>query len=729
MAERVYVPIDSEEIIPEKKERKSKKDFNRLMANFSANFLTNEPVKEKRELFLTPLSKYLFPPLTSEIREKMDKLKAIADSIERGHGSIQKIRQDIDFTIDYESLLNNAQLAATITTEGAVLVIAGAGSGKTRTLIYRIAYMIECGIEPESILVLTFTRKAAQEIVERASILLGDKKADKAMSGTFHAFANFVLRKYSKILGLNPNFTISDQGDSEDIVDLVKRELSLDKKKLFPRKSTIAAIISKSRNLEIEIEHVVKSEYPKYLEFIEDILVIANVYKKFKASNSILDYDDLMDYLYLGLKDNPLFLQKIHNEYKYIMVDEFQDTNVVQKKITDLIAQKSGNIMVVGDDSQSIYAFRGAHFENILLFPETYPDCRVIKLEENYRSNQPILNYTNAIVENACIGYKKKLFSTITSATLPHCKILASAEGEALFITETVLALREKLPFSEIAVLYRSSFHSNFIQAELMKNSIPFQVFGGIKFIERMQVKDIIAYLRITQNPLDAVSWNRILKLLPGIGNMTASSILQNIKTNNGVLEAEKFSNKKYGGELLKLASILRAASTPEIGVDGKIQIIKAHYIPILKTLESDYEERIRDIEILIKIAEKYEKLEKFLTDFALDPPSTKFSKSESPFISEFDEAPMTLSTVHSAKGLEWNTVFVAHLLDGFFPTDKSLKKLEYLEEERRLFYVACSRAKENLYLTLPASVYFWDGILNLPSRFLLEIGEELYDG
>ncbi|MHA1331367.1 MAG: ATP-dependent helicase [Candidatus Hodarchaeales archaeon] len=698
---------------------------------FTLEFNNNQEVSMNEDITTISINKYNQPKVTSDVQKKIDRLQNITKSIEKNLIQTTSKKERLKkFKIDYEKSLNEMQYIAATTIEGPLLVIAGAGSGKTRTIVYRVAFLLENGIPPQQILLLTFTRKAANEMLARTTSLLNDMRCQKVMGGTFHSFANYLLRKYSKFLNISPNFTIIDTVDSEDVIDLIRHELRFEKRnRAFPRKSRIQEIISKARNCNITIREVINREFKGLTEFVEDIELIEKAYSEYKKANNLFDYDDLMEFLRDSLKTNLQFRRSVQENFRYIMVDEFQDTNIIQKEIVDLIAERYRNIMVVGDDSQSIYSFRGANFENILRFPETYPDCKFIKLEQNYRSTQNILNFTNSIINNAKIGYKKRLFSTKTGGHKPIVKKFYNEEDEAEYIVSKILEIREReIPLNQIAVLYRASYHSNFIQAELFKRNIPYVVFGGIRFVERRHVKDIIAYLRIILNPFDAVSWNRVLKLIPGIGNVTASKIVSHIHKLNGKIDFSSFANYKYSSDLEKLGCVLNQASKQEVTIPEKIEILKDYYSPILKNIESDYEVRLMDIDVLYSLACKYDDLEKFLSDFALDPPSNKYQNQTSPLINETEDKPLVLSTVHSAKGLEWNTVFIPHLLDGLFPSERSIENIEELEEERRLFYVACTRAKEQLFLTMPSHVALWDAFFTLPSRFLVEVEKEKYE-
>lgn len=677
------------------------------------------------------LDEYECPEMDRASSQRIKKLKKITGSIEKNVVTKSRLAsKDKQFKIDYANSLNERQYLAATAVNGPILVIAGAGSGKTRTIVYRTAYLVENGISPESILLLTFTRKAAQQMLSKASELLNDMRCERIMGGTFHSFANYLLRRYSNLLKIRPNFTIADMVDSEDIIDLVKRKIHFDKKsRAFPRKGRIQEIISKSRNCNKSIKTLIQQEFSGLEEFIGDIRSIARSYTKYKKANNILDFDDLMEFLRTSLRTNPAFRERVQNAFDYLMVDEFQDTNTVQKEIVDLIAQKLRNIMVVGDDSQSIYGFRGTNFENILRFPETYPGCKVIKIEQNYRSNQDLLDFGNSIIENIQIGYKKRLFTANKKPGKPIVAKFFDQGEEAEYIVTNILELREKgVPLNEMAVLYRATYHGNFIQAELLKRDIPYVVYGGIRFVERRHIKDIIAYLRIILNPMDAVSWNRILTLLPGVGNAAAARLIESIQQTHGKPDFVDFSDKKYYPELKKLSETLTEAAKSNVSIPNKIKILKEYYSPILKDLEIDFEKRLTDVDVLVILAQKYEDLERFLSDFALEPPSNRFQESTTPLIDESEERPLVLSTVHSAKGLEWNTVFIPHLLDGLFPSSRTLRSFEEFEGERRLFYVACTRAKQRLYLTMPSYVSLWTDYFTLPSRFLVEIEKDRYE-
>lgn len=686
---------------------------------------------EKTSIF--NIQDYIQPIISSETQKEIIELQKIAESI--GQRTLKDNNKTLpeNLKIDYKNELNKTQYLAATTTEGALLVIAGAGSGKTRTIVYRVSYLIETGVPPENILLLTFTRKASNEMINRTVTLLNSMKAQNIMGGTFHSFANLVLRRYSKLLELNPKFTIIDNVDANDTIGLIRKELKIEKKeKAVPKSKTIHKLISLARNINKDLKSIIvdNEQYEYLYEYTDEIVKIGKIYKEYKKSANILDYDDLLEYLRDYLTINPEFREKLQDKYKYIMVDEFQDTNIIQKEIIDLLAEKNQNIMVVGDDTQSIYSFRGAHFENILKFPQKFPDCKVVKLEENYRSHQALLDFTNSIIDRVKLGYKKHLFSTKNDkqTVKPFIRRLYSQEDEADYITEKILELREQdIPLNQIAVLFRASFHKNYIETELIKRNIPYVVYGGIKFIERRHIKDMIAYLRLILNPFDSVSWHRVLKLIHGIGDVTVKNILKQINFEKG-LNFDHFKKRKYYDELKKFEETYKKVTDEPMQITEKIKTLKKYYKPLLKNIEADYKNRIRDIDFLVNLASKYDDLEKLLTDMALEPPSNRFQQDSMPVADNTDEKPLILSTIHSSKGLEWHTVFVPHLVEGMFPNPRTVQDIRKLEEERRLFYVACTRAKERLYLTLPSYVASYDGFYSKPSRFLAEIDENCYD-
>lgn len=669
------------------------------------------------------------PTVSDSTQGKIDELKSIILHIEKQPAQTREIIFSKEYRINYKSELNPAQLEAVTSIKGPVLVIAGAGSGKTRVIVHRVAFMLENDIPPTAILILTFTRKAASEMIGRVEEILHEQNVQKIFGGTFHSFSNYVLRKYGNLLNIPVNFTIIDTEDSADTIDLIRSELKMvNKEKAFPKKHRIQSIISSARNRNLTIRQVIEDEFSGLVDYIPQIELIGKGYEKYKAVSRLLDYDDLMEVLRDALMQNPVFRKKLQDRYQYIMVDEYQDTNIVQKEIVELLSEAHHNILVVGDDAQSIYSFRGANYENILRFPQKYPDARVIKIEENYRSNQKILDFTNEIIRNSRIGYKKHLHSKIFAGGLPLVRKFYDQNGEAEYIVTKILEYREKgIALNRIAVLVRAFWHARFIEVELNRRGIPYIAVGGIAFNERKHVKDIIAYLRILHNPFDAVSWHRILKYIPGVGLVTARKIIEKILAEKQ-LNIDAFEKAKFIDGLRTLVNMLNKTSDSEMPVTTRIELIKTYYTPILQMTEHDYLVRLLDIDVLIELAGRYDSLEKFLTDFALDPPSKKFGNKTTPLIDESEDKPVTISTIHSAKGLEWYSVFIPHALDGLIPSVRAIKNIEELEEERRLFYVACSRAREDLIITMPSYVATYNGFLSYPSRFLVEMDKQKFN-
>ena len=425
---------------------------------------------------------------------------------------------------------------------------------------------------------------------------------------------------------------------------------------------------------------------------------------------------------------NEVFRNKLRKRIKYILVDEYQDANNTQREIVEFLCKGQSNITVVGDDSQSIYSFRGANFENILRFPVSFPNCKVVKIEQNYRSGQGILDFANNVIENAKIGFKKNLHSTVPSEIKPVVRRFADGVEEAEYIVDKILEIRgNALEFSKFSILTRASWHSNYVQAELMKRQIPFVVVGGIKFSERRHVKDIVAFLKLTFNPLDAVAWHRVLQLIQGIGKVRASEVVKHIHANSGEIKFDRFYGRKYYHDLKNIEDLYVQLNSDGLSPVQMLDILYPFYIPLLKKVEDDYEVRIKDLETFRVKAQKYDDLQKFLADFTLEPPSNRYQDQNQPLVDD-DEKPLVVSTIHSAKGLEWHTVFLPHLLDGLLPSVRSMETIHELEEERRLFYVAVTRAEENLFITMPSYIQSWDAVFTHPSRFLAEVDKVKYD-
>jgi DNA helicase-2/ATP-dependent DNA helicase PcrA len=631
--------------------------------------------------------------------------------------------------IIYEKELNPSQLEAVNFNQGPLLVIAGAGSGKTRTLTYRVARLVDEGVPPGSILLLTFTRKAAQEMLKRATRLL-DNRCQNVAGGTFHSFAYAVLRKCASKVGFEHGFSIIDRADAEDLVGMLRKEImGVSTQDSLPKKQTLTNIFSRSANKNMPIEDIVLNDYPHFLRHLEAIHTLSKAYQKQKLEHRFMDYDDLLIYLELLLKENPDVRDKTCAAYQYLMVDEYQDTNKIQAEIVYLLAGMHHNIMVVGDDSQSIYAFRGANFENIMRFPEIFPETRVIRLEENYRSAAPILKLTNVIIDRATRKYSKILFTRKPGGTLPLLIKAQSENSQSRFVVEEILKLhRSGVPLNQIAVLFRASFHSFDLEIELSREGIPFIKVGGFKFIESAHIKDVLAHLKVIFNSYDRISWYRILLLLDRIGPKTALDIYGTILASKsgyaGFIQSAIKTNRSEGMDNLKrLFSDIDAES---MSVAQMGEAVVRYYLPILRKKYDDHPKRSRDLEHLVVMMERYHHLEPFLTDMALEPPNASLNDSVFSYTSSDDR--LILSTVHSAKGLEWHTVFIIWALDGRFPSIHAVHDEKDLEEELRLMYVAATRAKENLVITYPAQIYdrISGMVLNRPCRFIDNIPDDI---
>lgn len=601
---------------------------------------------------------------------------------------------------DFYDGLNEGQYQAVTFNEGPVLVIAGAGSGKTKTLVHRVARLVAEGVPPEAILLLTFTRKASQEMLTRATGIL-DHRCRNVSGGTFHSFANILLREFSQSIGFPNNFTILDRSDAEDLIGAIRKEMGLNTSdKRYPKKGTINTIISKSINTSRSIDSILQQEFPHYWEFSDDIEKIASQYQQRKAELFVMDYDDLLVYLYKMLRDDAEVRRRVQDRYQYIMVDEYQDTNRIQGEIVLMLAGDKENVMVVGDDCQSIYSFRGAHYKNIINFPQLFPDATQITLSQNYRSTQPILDITNAVIEQATEKFAKRLFTENEGTAKPIYIETASDNEQSRFICQRVLELREQgVPLSEIAVLFRSSTHANDLEVELQAANIPFVKYGGFKFTETAHVKDLVALLRILYNVSDGVSWQRILLLMEGLGPKAASQIISDVLANRADMSQfplKNWTGKRYGAPVLKLIRLVQSVSG--LRPTDVMDLVMDFYKPLFEAKYDDFPKRQSDLESLRGIAERYDNLQDFLSEISLEPPDGSADATKE----DNDDEKMVLSTIHSSKGLEWHSVFVMSLVDGYLPSFRSLDDASQIEEERRLLYVALTRARENLYLLKP---------------------------
>jgi DNA helicase-2/ATP-dependent DNA helicase PcrA len=632
------------------------------------------------------------------------------------------------YRIPYAGVLNPAQLQAVMHADGPALVLAGAGTGKTRTLTYRVVRLVEDGIDPTTILLLTFTRKAASEMLRRAGALL-DGRCEKVSGGTFHAFGYQLLQRFGKGLGeMLPTASISilDQADAEDAMNLVRGRFDIPKaRKRFPRASTLVGMTSRAVNTMTPLEDVLAQDYSGYLEDADLLGEVVRAYHAYKRANGLVDYDDLL-LLTLSMTRHAELGPVLRKQYQHIMVDEYQDTNALQHGIIMGLAGTRGNVMAVGDDAQSIYAFRGADVRNIHAFPDSFDLCEVIRLEHNYRSTQPILDVCNAILRDAPNMFRKELFSERKEGELPMLVACSNDRQQSEFIVQQILDYREQgLDLNSMAVLFRSGFLSFDLEIALDKANIPFRKIGGLRFTESAHVKDLLALLRITENPRDALAWYRSLLLLPGVGTRTAQAFLDEALTQPDPLVSPLPTlNGKGATSIRELVELLKGARAVA-DAEERAQLLATWYKPTMEQKYDDAGKRWKDVETIVGICSRYRTTAQFLADVALEPPQDTLADSGA---DDGEDDILTLSTIHSAKGLEWNTVFVMSVNEGHLPSARSAEKEGALEEERRLLYVACTRAKERLILTYPTIVAereFTD-VLGRASRFLDGVGEEL---
>ena len=601
--------------------------------------------------------------------------------------------------------LNKAQREAVTTTDGPLLVIAGAGSGKTRVIEHRATHLIEKGVPPQKILLLTFTRRAAEEMLRRASRM--NPEAARVNGGTFHSFAYKMLRRHGEALGIPKSFSVLDEGDAEEAVHRAATQLGCyNADTRFPKKGTLRAIIGQAFNKALTVEAVLLKEYSHFLELADEIEKVKKKYAEYKMEKGYLDYDDLLFFL-VELLRREAEGRAIAEGYTHIMVDEYQDTNKAQGDIAYLLGRGHKNVMAVGDDAQSIYGFRGASHENIMEFPRRFRDTKIIKLEENYRSTQKILDVANEVLNNMVSKYAKRMTSGKGEAGVhPTFLFFENSYKEADWIAKRVKEARDGgLDFSRQAVLFRSAYVSIPLQAELTKRNIPFQVFGGIKFYESAHAKDIIAHLKIFQNFRDELAWNRVLMLLEGIGTRSVERMLEDILLAKAPLEVSGIldsysSTSRHGEGIRRLGALLRDIhESPERRVAEMYALVNKYYEPIFRSKFDDWPKRLGDLVVLQEIAERYARLDEFLADFVIEPPLRPSGFAGQAQKNNKDEKPLVLSTIHSAKGLEWEDVYFIGLLEGVLPSGFALGRDDEIEEEQRLFYVGITRARRNLYL------------------------------
>ncbi len=633
---------------------------------------------------------------------------------------------------DYLKDLNPEQLRAVTAEDGPCMVIAGAGSGKTRVVTCRVAYLVDRGTPTDNILLVTFTQKAAREMLHRASGL-ANADISKLWGGTFHHVGNLILRKHASKIGFDSNYTILDREDSKDLLHIARQEvITKQTDKLFPKAGVLQDILTLSINTREHMRMVIEKRYPHMEEFTQDIQKIFKKYEKKKKEINALDFDDLLEKFLMLLSENEKVRELYSRSFRYILVDEYQDTNLLQSEILDLLASSWRNLMVVGDDFQSIYSFRGARYENILEFPQKYPDAKIFTVEINYRSTPNILNFANCIISSSIHRFKKGLKPVRKEGINPIVVPSIDVYQQASFIAQRIFELYEEgIPLSDIAVLYRAHFHSMELQMELTRRGIPFWIRSGLRFFEQAHIKDVLSYMRIIENKKDQLPWMRLLKHIPKIGEITADKIYNKIANSQYPLEltAQKIGIPKLAEKSFnRFIHLLKKLDSEKMHTDpsSMIQkILKDNYSSYLEATYTDWERRLEDIQQLARFAKTYPSCEAFISELAL----IGGMRTEDIVDLGSKEEGLILSTVHQAKGLEWKVVFIIWLVEGYFPSYKA-ETAEEREEERRLFYVALTRAKDQLYLTYPVvsmrSNSPWTQ--NSPSSFLSEIDQGAYE-
>ncbi|MHB8618604.1 MAG: ATP-dependent helicase [Chloroflexota bacterium] len=623
-----------------------------------------------------------------------------------------------------ENALNDQQRRAAMFGDGPLLIIAGAGTGKTKTLAHRVAHLIGSGVAPERILLLTFSRRASREMLSRAARIVGETQTTRVWGGTFHAVANRLLRIYGRALRLPAEFTIMDQADAADLMNLIRNDLGLGQgPRRFPRKDTLADIYSRVVNARQKLADVLEASFPWCAGEADRIRAVFRAYIARKREQAVLDYDDLLLYWHALTRADKTG-ETVVGLFDHILVDEYQDTNIAQLDILREMRRSNPNITVVGDDAQAIYSFRAATIRNILDFAEHFPGAEVVRLEQNYRSTPPILELTNAVMDPAPEKHAKRLWSERPAGPLPRLVTCLDETRQADVVCKEVLDQREQgVALRQQAVLFRTGHHSDLLEVELARRNIPFVKYGGLKFIETAHVKDLLALLRILENPMDEMSWFRALQLVNGIGPSHARQLIADL----GVRRGPDGSPDAVPVELRRAESPLRTLQSEALAAPpgssehfdafrwtmreaedlppaAQIERLRQFYEPVLERLHDNAEARIRDLQQLEHIASGYATRREFITDLTLDPPSASSDFAGPPLL---DDDYLILSTIHSAKGCEWTSVHVIHAADGMIPSDMATKTQEDIEEERRLFYVALTRAKDRLSIYFPLRYYY----------------------
>ncbi|MDI1242865.1 MAG: ATP-dependent helicase [bacterium] len=665
----------------------------------------------------------------------------------------------------FKDELNEEQFRVVTAPAKAALVVAGAGTGKTRAITYRVAYLIEQGVSPQRILLATFTNRASREMLRRVESLTGSQNVHKVWGGTFHRIGNLILRRHAVSLGFDANYSILDSEDAKDFINVCIEDAAIDTKaKRFPKPEVVQDIISYANNTDAPIDEIVIEKYPYFEPITHQIKRVDEIYQARKIERNVMDYDDLLMNWKRLLIEKPEIATVYAEQFQHILVDEYQDTNKLQAEIIDLLAAKHRNVMVVGDDAQSIFAWRGAEFTNIYEFPKRYPEAELFKLETNYRSTPEILGLANVSIANNKKQFPKMLTAVKRSRDVKPALVPSSdVEQQSAFIASRILELRDEgTSLEDIAVIYRSHYHSVELQLELARRNIPYRVQSGVRFFEQAHIKDVVSYLRIIVNPRDELAWKRVLKMIPGIGSTTAARVFETIQMHKPAREQGRYQDAaaelpvspsltvglvqdvpqaiprlRSSEPFRKFIILLELLSSQENRNDPskQISLILEHgYDAYLQENYENADSRAEDIRGLSMYAQRYDSTETFLSELALL--STEQFKEPAPLVGEDvvsagdEDELLTLTSVHQAKGLEWKAVFIIWAAEGKFPSPRSLREIDSEEEERRLWYVSLTRAKDELYITYPLLMtdYNRQTVLQKPSRFVTECPPAMFE-
>ena len=606
--------------------------------------------------------------------------------------------------------LNAEQRRAATHGDSPLLIVAGAGTGKTTTLAHRVAYLIATGTSPGRVLLLTFSRRAAGELLRRTGGILrraglGASAVDRVWGGTFHGIAARLLRRHAEALGLPTGFSIHDRADAEDLLDVVRRGLGLgeDGKTRFPKKGTLMDVYSRSVNARLRLDALVEAHYPWCRPHLDALRALFSAYVDRKQAQGVLDYDDLLLF-WRALLDDPACGKDIAGRFDCVLVDEYQDTNALQAEILERLRPAGTGLTAVGDDAQSIYSFRAASVRNILDFPATFPGTRVLALEQSYRSGQALVEATNRVIARARERHEKTLWSARGPGERPLVVTCGDEDAQTDWVIARILERHDAgTPLHAQAVLFRASHHSTALELELGRRAIPFHKYGGLKFVEAAHVKDLLAFLRLAENPRDVVAATRALLLLPGVGGKRCRAALERLEAGGVAAWTPELSMGERWRDFLALQGQLAQAAEQTGSLGAQIHAVREFYAPICEDRHDDAAARLRDLETLEVLAARYPDRKTFLAEIALDPPNSTQDLAGPPTL---DEDHLVLSTIHSAKGLEWDAVYVIHAADGNIPSDLATGRPEEIDEELRLFYVALTRARDHLAVTFPLRYY-----------------------